>query len=106
MKKGIPVETSFAGVVEVESGQAAKFTDLIAYAGSSLDPMKVFMARKVTRAADAIATGSGKVLANVREVPVAAANQAVRLLEQSKVNRLWRPDENGKSRRAAAGMPR
>ncbi len=84
MKEGIPVETSFAGVVEVQRGQAVKFTDLIAYAGSSLDPMKVFMARKVTSAADAIATGSGKVLANVREVPVAAAESAQRLLEESK----------------------
>ena len=84
MKEGIPVETSFAGVVEVQRGKAAKFTDLIAYAGSSLDPMKVFMARKVTSAADAIATGSGKVLANVREVPVAAAESARRLLEESK----------------------
>lgn len=84
MKKGIPVVTSFAGVVQVSGGMPAEFTDLIAYAGSSLDPMKAFMARKVTRAADAILKGSGRVLANVREIPIAAEEQAVRLLEQSK----------------------
>jgi len=84
MKKGIPVTTSFAGVVQVCGGMPAEFTDLIAYAGSSLDPMKAFMARKVTRAADAILKGSGKVLANVREIPIAAEEQAVSLLEQSK----------------------
>jgi len=84
MKKGIPVVTSFAGVVKVLDGHPVEFTDLIAYAGSSLDPMKVFMARKVTRSADAIFKGSGKILANVREVPVAAEEQAKSLLEQLK----------------------
>ena len=84
MKKGVPVDTSFAGVVEVREGLPAAFTDLIAYAGSSLDPMKVFMARRVTRVADAISRGEGKVLANVREVPIAALELASSLLEQSR----------------------
>jgi repressor of nif and glnA expression len=84
MKRGIPVETSFAGVVDVRDGKPAEFTDLIAYAGSSLDPMRVFMARRVTHVVDAVERGSGKILANVREVPVAAAELAVSLLEQSK----------------------
>jgi repressor of nif and glnA expression len=82
MKVGIPVETSFAGVVEVQRGQAVRFTDLIAYAGSSLDPMKVFMGRRVTSVTGAIIKGTGRVLANVREVPVAAAEHACKLLEE------------------------
>jgi hypothetical protein len=84
MKGGIPVDTSFAGVVDVRDGKPAEFTDLIAYAGSSLDPMRVLMARRVTRVVDAVERGSGKILANVREVPVAAAELAVSLLEQSR----------------------
>lgn len=84
MKKGIPVNTSFAGVVEIREGAPSEFTDLIAYAGSSLDPMKVFMARRMTRIADAVHKGSGRVLANVREIPIAAADFAERLMEQSK----------------------
>jgi repressor of nif and glnA expression len=85
LKCGIPVNTSYAGVVEIKDHSPAEFTDLIAYAGSSLDPMKVFMARKMTRIADAVYTGTGKVLANVREVPLAAADLAKRLLERSKM---------------------
>jgi len=54
MKRGIPVDTSFAGVVDVRDRKPAEFTDLIAYAGSSLDPMKVFMARRVTHVIDAM----------------------------------------------------
>ncbi len=84
MKKGIPVLTSFAGLAEVREKQPVEFTDLIAYAGSSLDPVKVFMGRGVTSVANAVYRGSGRVLANVREVPVAAARNARELLESSR----------------------
>ena len=82
LKRGIPVLTSFAGLVEVREKQPGEFTDLIAYAGSSLDPMKVFMGRRVTSVTGAITKGTGRVLANVREVPVAAAEHACKLLEE------------------------
>ena len=84
MKKGIPVLTSFAGLAEIRDEQPIEFTDLIAYAGSSLDPVKVFMGRKVTSVSNAISRGSGRVLANVREVPVAAAGHVLDLLEASR----------------------
>ncbi len=84
MKKGIPANTSFAGVVEVREGRPLEFIDLIAYAGSSIDPMRVFMARRITRAADAVYRGSGRLLANVREIPLAAAEQAEGLLSNAR----------------------
>jgi repressor of nif and glnA expression len=83
MKMGIPVNTSFAGIVEIQDRVSVEFTDLIAYSGSSLDPMKVFMARRMTRAYDAVDVGRGRVLANVREIPIAAEHQAVELLESA-----------------------
>ena len=84
MKRGIPVNTSFAGVVQVRERTLLGFTDLIAYAGSSLDPMNVFMARKITRIADAVYKGNGMVLANVREVPETSVNSARALLDQAR----------------------
>jgi repressor of nif and glnA expression len=84
LKKGIPVLTSFAGLAEVRERQTLDFTDLIAYAGSSLDPIKVFMGRRVTRVADAVFKGSGTVLANVREVPTAAATLVRALLDEAR----------------------
>jgi repressor of nif and glnA expression len=84
MKKGIPVNTSFAGVVEIRDGMPSEFTDLIAYAGSSLDPMKVFMARRMTSIADVVYKGTGRILANVREIPTAAAGLAESLIERSR----------------------
>lgn len=82
MKRGIPVLTSFAGLAEVREEQTANFTDLIAYSGSSLDPIKVFMGRRVTSVADAVFKGFGTVLANVREVPVAAETHVRALLDE------------------------
>jgi repressor of nif and glnA expression len=97
---GIPVNTSFAGVVEIRDQFPVEFSDLIAYEGSSLDPMRVFMARKMTRIADAVYNGSGRVLANVREIPIAAAGLARRLLERSKIEGI-----DGLIRISEAGQP-
>lgn len=105
MKNGIPVNTSFAGVVVVRDGKAADFTDLIAYAGSSLDPMKVFMARRVTRVADAIHSGSGRLLANVREIPLAAAEPAGQLLKLAKASGLGGLIEIGRPGESLLGCP-
>jgi len=71
-------------VVEIRDGAPIEFTDLIAYSGSSLDPMKVFMARRMTRIWDAVDTGRGRVLANVREIPIAAQSQGIELLDNAK----------------------
>ncbi len=84
LKKGIPVNTTFAGVIEIDGRAPSEFTDLIAYAGSSLDPMKIFMARKMTSVASSTYNGTGKILANVREVPLAAADLADNLIKQLK----------------------
>ena len=59
MKSGIPVLISFAGLSEVNRKQTANFTDFIAYAGSSNDPIKAFMDGKVTSAAKAVFKGFG-----------------------------------------------
>jgi len=84
LRGGIPVNTTFAGVVEVKKGALSEFTDLIAYAGSSLDPMRVFMSRKTTKVSEAVRVGNGWVLANLREIPVAAIDQAWDLLDRAK----------------------
>jgi repressor of nif and glnA expression len=43
----------------------------------------VFMARRMTRTYDAVDAGRGRVLANIREIPIAAEHQAVELLESA-----------------------
>jgi repressor of nif and glnA expression len=104
MKRGIPVNTSFAGLARINSG-SAEFTDLIAYAGSSLDPIRVFMARKRTRVMDVIEGKAGDVLANVREIPPAAASLAKRLLDQTRAAGFGGMIEFGKPGEPILGCP-
>jgi repressor of nif and glnA expression len=84
LRAGVPVNTTFAGVLEIKGGEPCRFSELIAYAGTSIDPMRAFMARRIARVMDAVRSGSGKVLANVREVPVSALDDAMRILERAR----------------------
>ncbi|MCQ8902893.1 MAG: NrpR regulatory domain-containing protein [Methanothrix sp.] len=84
LKAGVPINTTFAGVLEIRSSEPYRFSDLIAYAGTSIDPMRAFMARRIARVMDAVRSGSGKVLANVREVPASALEDAMRILERAR----------------------
>jgi repressor of nif and glnA expression len=105
MKKGIPVNTSFAGLVNVRERKPMEFTDLVAYAGSSLDPMKVFMARRVTSVSDAVINGSGRILANVREIPITAAELAGRMLQEAALVGLGGLIEMGRPGEPILGCP-
>jgi hypothetical protein len=84
LKTGIPVNTTFAGVLDIRNGEPCRFSELIAYAGTSIDPMRAFMARRITSVMDAVRSGSGKVLANVREVPVSALEDVMRVLDRAR----------------------
>jgi repressor of nif and glnA expression len=83
LRNGIPVTTTFAGVAEVSDSVLERFTELIAYAGSSIDPMRAFLSRRITRITEALSGSRGRLLANVREVPLSAANEAIDLLSDA-----------------------
>ena len=76
LKRGIPANLKYGGILKVEGGQPVRFTDIIDYRGTSINPMNVFVSRKMTSVLKAIETGSGSVLANVREIPVNARDKA------------------------------
>lgn len=81
LKNGIPVNTKYGGILEVKNGEPHSFDDLIIYNGTSIDPMRIFISKKMTSVLDAIETGSGKLLANVREIPASSAPEAKKILE-------------------------
>ncbi|HOT07346.1 MAG: Ribonuclease R winged-helix domain protein [Methanosaeta sp. PtaB.Bin039] len=105
LKSGIPVNTTYAGVLEVEEGSFTRFTDLIAYAGTSIDPMKAFMARRMGRVRDAIITGSGRVLANVREIPQSAVEQAEIVISRARACGITGYIKVGAPERSLAACP-
>jgi hypothetical protein len=76
IKQGIPVEARFGGILQVEDHLPVRFTDLITYEGSSLDPLEVFIRGKMTSVREVAKSGSGKLLASFREIPAASLEYA------------------------------
>lgn len=69
LKQGIPMESRFGGVLETRDGDPRRFVAIVHYSGSSLDPSEAYIRARMTRVREAIQTGSGRILANFREVP-------------------------------------
>ncbi len=81
LKNGIPVETKYGGIIHIKERRPVHFDDIIFYNGSSIDPMRIFISKKMTRVLDAVDKGEGKLLANVREVPESAISKAEEILQ-------------------------
>lgn len=84
LKHGIPSNIKYGGLLEIKNRQPVRYTDLISYLGTSLDPIQIFTARQMTSILAAARSGEGKVLANVRTVPVIAAEKSIELLRDAK----------------------
>ncbi|MGE5237566.1 MAG: DUF128 domain-containing protein [Chloroflexota bacterium] len=82
LKAGIPVASRFGGVAEIRDAGPARFTALISYEGSSLDPLEIFIRSRMSNVLGAVTTRSGSVLASFREIPVVCREEAQRLAEK------------------------
>ncbi len=69
LKAGVPMNSKFGGLLQIENHKPLRFTELIHYEGCSLDPSEVFIKAKMTSVSLAAKTGSGNILANFREIP-------------------------------------
>ena len=83
-RSGIPVNTKYGGLVRVIDEKPVDFSDIILYNGTTIDPMKIFINKGMTSVMEALKTGNGKLLANVREIPVSARDHAIEVLEKAK----------------------
>jgi len=77
---GVPTVSRFGGLLEVQDQVARRFTHIIEYAGTTLDPIEVFIKAGMTRVADAARTGSGIIGASFREVPAVALPRVHKVL--------------------------
>lgn len=71
-RRGIPVRMAFGGRLEIENGVPRQFRDLIAYRGTTIDPLELFISSGLTSISTFSRTKTGIALANVREVPCAS----------------------------------
>jgi len=85
LRRGIPVRPVFGGIVQIENGVPVRFTDILTYESTTIDPMiDVLMSQDMTSVTDVIATGSGKILANMRIVPMHARERVEDALDTLK----------------------
>jgi len=91
LRAGVPMDSRFGGILQIRNHQPLRFVELIHYAGSSVDPSKIFIRAKMTSVAEAIKEGNGEILANFREIPAPCrpiANEVVAKLKEAGVGGL------------------
>jgi len=79
LRANIATTSRFGGLLEFENGEPKRFTEIIMYDGSSLDPLEIFIRGHMTSVTKVAETGSGVIGASFREVPAAAVAEVQRL---------------------------
>jgi len=75
LKAGVPMDSKFGGILEIRNGEPRRFTAIINYAGTSLDPSEAYIRARMTSVRRAATTGTGRILANFREIPAPARSR-------------------------------
>lgn len=82
IRRGIPVNPIGGGVVEIENRTPIRFTHMILYEYTTIDPLQVLMSQKITSVTNVMRTGSGTILANIREFHMEAEPQVGTVLDE------------------------
>jgi repressor of nif and glnA expression len=72
LKRGVPVESKFGGLLETKDSKPRRFVTIINYGGTSIDPSEQYIRARMTSVGEAAKTGNGTILANFREIPAPA----------------------------------
>jgi repressor of nif and glnA expression len=81
---GIPLFFGYGGLVQVVNLKPIRFAEIMAYEGTTMSPLEVFVYRKMTSILRILRTGSGMLLATMREIPVEAREKTLKILEKLK----------------------
>jgi len=79
LKKGIYTTSRFGGVLEISEGKPLRFTEVINYSGTSIDPLEIFIKGRMINVKDVVSTGNGRIGASFREFPSVALKKAMRI---------------------------
>ena len=72
LNEGIHVTSRFGGLLELINGVPLRFTEVINYDGSSIDPLEIFIKGGMTDVQQVVQTGNGRIGASFREFPCVA----------------------------------
>ncbi len=92
LKAGVPIESKFGGVLEIRDSKPRRFTAIINYSGTSLDPSEQYIRARMTGVNEAARTGNGAILANFREIPAPAraiVDEKMAMLKEAGINGVY-----------------
>ena len=75
----IPTVSRFGGVLEIRNKEPERFTDVIYYEGTSLDPLEIFIKAGLTDVRGAMMRNVGRIGASFREVPSVALERVLQI---------------------------
>ncbi len=78
---GIPVRAKFGGLLEMRERKPLRFTQIVNYDSTTIDPIEIFIKGKMTRVYETVRTGNGTVGASFREIPAAALPKATEFIQ-------------------------
>lgn len=105
LRERIATTSRFGGLLEVEDYGPKRFTQVIYYEGTSLDPLEIFIRGGMTSVFQAARTGAGVIGASFREVPAVALPEVRRIVAQSKQAGLGGVLAIGRPNQPLAGIP-
>ena len=82
LKKGIPVKSVFGGILEIAEKTPVRFLEIIKYAGTSIDPLEVFIKGKMTDIKGVCKSGTGKIGASFIEFPESCRKSVIEVNSQ------------------------
>jgi len=81
LKAGIPVRPRGGGVIEVIDREPVRFTDMLMYWATTIDPIDVLISQELTSVVEMMETGTGRILGNLQEAPMLAVERIEERLE-------------------------
>jgi len=72
LQHGVPTHSRFGGLLEMAEGHPTRFTELINYDGTSIDPLEIFIRGGMADYVGAVTSGNGRIGASFREYPAAS----------------------------------
>jgi HTH-type transcriptional regulator, global nitrogen regulator NrpRI len=79
---GIPTNSRFGGLLEIQDRLPRRFVELISYEGTTIDPLEVFIRTGMTDYIGATESGTGRIGVGFREIPADSRSRVVAIAEQ------------------------
>ena len=82
LANGIPTNSRFGGLLELQNHKPTRFVEIIYYDGTTLDPLEIFIHSGMTNNAGATETGYGCIGASFREFPAESRDHVIKLAQE------------------------